>query len=86
MDNRIRAYRPIPGWYDLTQFKLPKDKLARYAENQILGEHYLRGYVAEHFKDVPWVIKLRQCCEEMNKDLEQNYGATQTYRKIRKCG
>lgn len=69
------TYKPIRGWFDLSQLGLPKDKFETYRQLQVLGEQYQRTiqYQKEHNK--PQLEKLKELCAEMNIDLILNYGA-----------
>lgn len=72
---RSVAYKPIPGWFDLSRLDLPKEKFEAYRQLQVLGEQYQRTiqYQKEHNR--PQFEKLKELCAEMNVDLILNYGA-----------
>lgn len=72
---KTAPYKPIPGWFDLSQLSLPKEKFEAYRQLQVLGEQYQRTiqYQKEHNK--PQLEKLKELCAEMNIDLIVNYGA-----------
>ena len=69
------SYRPIPGWFDLSNLDLPKEKFEAYRQLQILGEQYQQTiqYQKEHNRSE--FDKLKELCAEMNIDLILNYDA-----------
>ena len=68
-------YRPIPGWFDLSQLDLPKWKFEEYRQLQVLGEQYQRTIQYQKDHNRAEFEKLKELCAEMNIDLILNYGA-----------
>lgn len=68
-------YRPIPGWFDLSQLDLPKWKFEAYRQLQVLGEQYQRTIQYQKDHNRAEFEKLKELCAEMNIDLILNYGA-----------
>jgi len=44
MAKKKKKYSPIKGWFDLSKLNLPADKFNRYADLQILGQHFQSTY------------------------------------------
>ena len=68
-------YKPLPGWFDLSQLNLPKEKFEAYRQLQVLGEQYQRTVQYQKENNKPQFEKLKELCAEMNIDLILNYGA-----------
>lgn len=72
---KAEPYIPLPGFFNLLNLDLPREKFNAYAELQKLGAEYQRTYAYQKQFNRAQLEKLKELCAEMNIDLIMNYGA-----------